>query len=79
MGLVCEGQVTGLDVDGSKFRFHDLRHVTASWLNQKGVPLDVIRVLLDHEDRDTTDRYATQDLRAHGGLLDLIPAIRRGA
>ena len=69
----------GLKVDGSKLRFHDLRHVTASWLSQKGVSLDIIRVLLDHEDRDTTDRYVSHDLRAHGELLNLLPAIRKEA
>lgn len=69
----------GLKVNGTKLRFHDLRHVTASWLNLRGVPLDVIRHVLDHEDRSTTDRYVSLDLLNLGKVMDLIPEIRREA
>ena len=69
----------GLKVNGTKLRFHDLRHVTASWLNQRGVPLDVLRHVLDHEDRGTTDRYASMDSLALGSGMDLMPEIRKGA
>jgi len=66
-----------LKVNGTKLRFHDLRHVTASWLNQRGVPLDVLRHVLDHEDRSTTDRYASLDPLTLGKVMDLLPEIRK--
>ena len=66
-----------LQVDGTKLRFHYLRHITASWLNDKGVPLDTIRHILDHDERDTKDRYTTPDLRAYGACLDLLPQLRK--
>ncbi|HUU26289.1 MAG TPA: tyrosine-type recombinase/integrase [archaeon] len=69
----------GLKVNGTKLRFHDLRHVTASWLNQRGVPLDVLRYVLDHEDRNTTDRYASLDSLSLGKVLDLMPEITKEA
>lgn len=36
----------GLTVNGTKFRFHDLRHVFATWLHQAGVSLDTLRPLM---------------------------------
>lgn len=50
--------------DGSKLRFHDLRHVYGNWLHRAGVSLDELRVLYGHRDRSTTDRYVTPDLNA---------------
>ena len=61
--------------DGSKLRFHDLRHVFATWLREAGVSLDDIRPLMGHANRAMTDRYATINLRAAGENLDLLPAI----
>lgn len=40
------------------FRFHDLRHCCASYLAQKGVPLNVIADVLGHRKLDMTRRYA---------------------
>ena len=40
------------------FRFHDLRHCTASYLAQAGVPLNVIAEVLGHKRIDMTQRYA---------------------
>ena len=48
-------------VDGSKLRKHDLRHVFATWLHQRGVSLDALRPLMGHKDRATADRYTTID------------------
>ncbi len=67
----------GLTVDGTKLRFHDLRHVFATWLHREGVSLDVIRPLLGHRNRSTTDRYTTIDRLACGKVLDLMPEIRK--
>lgn len=66
----------GLRVGSTKFRFHDLRHVFASWLHQAGVTLDEIRPLLAHRSRATTDRYATLDKDAVGKKLAVLPKIR---
>jgi integrase len=39
-------------------RLHDLRHSYASWLAENGVPLQKIGMLIGHQCRETTDRYA---------------------
>jgi len=65
----------GLTVNGTKFRFHDLRHVFATWLHQAGVSLDTLRPLMGHRDRATTDRYATINRTSIGKVLNLIPRI----
>ncbi|MBN1225209.1 MAG: site-specific integrase [Candidatus Aminicenantes bacterium] len=61
--------------DGSKLRFHDLRHVYGNWLHQAGVSLDDLRVLYGHRDRATTDRYITPNLKVVGEKLALQPRI----
>ena len=67
----------GLTVNGTKLRFHDLRHVFGTWLLREGVSLDVLRELLGHRDRDTTDRYATLNRAEAGKFLNLMPRIKR--
>ena len=62
--------------DGSKLRFHDLRHVFATWLHKEGVSLDSLRSLLGHRDRATADRYTTVDRLEVGKVLALIPNLR---
>ena len=67
----------GLTVNGTKRRFHDLRHVFGTWLLKEGVSLDVLRELLGHRDRDTTDRYATLNRAEAGKFLRLMPRIKK--
>ncbi|MCP4726722.1 MAG: site-specific integrase [bacterium] len=69
----------GLMVNGTKFRFHDLRHVFATWLYEAGISLDNIRTLMGHRDRATTDRYVTNDLSYAGELLKAMPRLDRSA
>lgn len=39
------------------FRFHDLKHTVGTRLAEKGVPIPVIKEVLDHSDIKTTMRY----------------------
>ena len=66
-------------LDGSKLRFHDLRHIFSNWLhhNGEGASLDQLRTLLGHKDRATTDRYVTVNRSAAGRVLSLLPDIRK--
>ncbi|MFC1528800.1 tyrosine-type recombinase/integrase [Candidatus Latescibacterota bacterium] len=66
-------------LDGSKLRFHDLRHVFSNWLcrNGEGASLDQLRPLLGLKDRSTTDRYVTVNRSAAGKVLSLLPNIRK--
>ena len=70
----------GLSVldDGSKFRFHDLRHIFAQFLLDHGFQLEDIQTLLRHQDITTTQRryamHARSDLHEKmGRIADIIP------
>ncbi len=65
----------GLKVHGTKFRFHDIRHVFASTLIRNGARLEDIRMMLGHEDSSTTDRYTSIDRFDVKEVLNFIPAI----
>ena len=38
-------------------RFHDLRHTLGTWLNSRGIDINVIKDVLGHRDIATTQRY----------------------
>lgn len=65
----------GLEVNQSKLRFHDIRHIHATWLHKAGVSLDVVRILLGHRDVSTTDRYVSYDRLSYGDALSNIPRL----
>lgn len=67
----------GLTVNGTKFRFHDLRHVYATWLRDAGVSLDAVQILMGHSERTTTERYTTVSTSGVANLTNLIPRIRK--
>ncbi len=67
----------GIEVNGTKMRFHDLRHWFATYLHDTGgVSLDTVRHLLAHRDRSTTDRYAWVSRLQLGNTLDIIPQLQ---
>jgi integrase len=53
-----------------KFRFHTLRHTYASYLLDKGVPLENIQRALGHQDLDTTLIYARVTDKRTATLID---------
>ena len=65
----------GYTVNGTKLRFHDLRHAFSTWLHQAGVSLDDLKELMGHKHISTTKRYTTVNRVALGSVLDLMPRI----
>jgi integrase len=57
------------------FRWHDLRHVHATWLRQAGVPLEVVQRSLGHADISTTMIYAHVDDAELREALQRLPSI----
>lgn len=55
------------------FRWHDLRHTWASWLTQKGVPLNVIQEMGAWESSEMVRRYAhlaPEQFAQHAKVVD---------
>lgn len=65
-------------VNGTKLRFHDLRHVFSTWLHQAGVDVDTIGHLLGHSDTVATKKYISFNRLSYGESLKVIPKIERG-
>ena len=59
------------------FRYHALRHLTASILDDLGVPIGVIQRILGHQNRRTTEIYlhtiGEAERQAMGRLEDTLP------
>jgi integrase len=63
----------------TNFRWHDLRHVAASWMVQGGAPIEVVKEALGHENIETTMRYAHHENTAVRDALELAAArLRHG-
>ena len=60
--ITYETTVNGKKVERTvtrhEYNFHTLRHSVATWMRNRGVPLDVIKEFLGHERFDTTFKYA---------------------
>ena len=57
------------------FRWHDLHHTWASWLEQSGVPLLALKEMGGWEKLDMVMRYAhlaTEHLQSHADILDTM-------
>ncbi len=67
--------------DGSKFRFHDLRHVVAQFLIDNGVPLEDVQAILGHQDFTTTQRryamFARPDLLEKAEVIENLFTFKR--
>ena len=68
-----------LRVGDTCLRFHDLRHVFATWLHAEGVSLDTLRVLMNHKKRSMTDRYMTAKTSGAANVLMLMPKQPHGS
>jgi integrase len=54
------------------FRFHALRHLTASMLDDLGVPIGVIQRILGHQNRQTTEIYLHSVGEAEGSAMSKL-------
>jgi len=64
--------------NGSKLRFHDLRHFRASWLrNVANMSLEDIQAVLGHRNKSTTEKYVSVDKRAVGERLSVVEKPRQ--
>ena len=52
--------------------WHTIRHTTATWLCERGVPLRAVMGVLNHSNVATTLRYAKATLKSKADALDLL-------
>lgn len=67
-----------VEVDGEKtpLRFHDLRHVVATWLREGQHDAETRRLLLGHRNVTMTELYTTYDRMLAGRALQTLPRLR---
>jgi len=58
-----------------RIRFHDLRHTFAEQLAEVGVPLEVLKDLLNHSDSRTTQRYSKTHLAVRREAIRMLPSV----
>ena len=61
--------LVGIDEDHC---WHSLRHTTATWLVEQGVPIQTIAAVLNHKVLSTTQRYAKVSNTARKSAIDLL-------
>lgn len=62
----------------SHYTWHDLRHTAASWMRQRGVPLDIVQKILGHTDIKSTERYAHIGAQSQADAVAAIAAVLDG-
>lgn len=60
----------------ANFRFHDLRHTAATWMIQRGVPIDLVQEVLGHRDIATTKKYAHRDFADKQAAMERLASTR---
>ena len=61
-----------IDAELKDFRFHDLRHTTASYLAQNGATLLEIADVLGHKQIEVTKRYAHLCIEHKSSLINRV-------
>jgi len=56
----------------TKFRFHDLRHTSASYLIMNGASLKEVAEILGHKSTQTSDRYAHLSTEHKSKLVERV-------
>ena len=54
------------------FRFHDLRHTSATWMLNKEIPIDIVQEVLGHTQITTTKKYAHRMMKDKLKALEAV-------